>query len=377
MTKVGTATKGSASLPIYLNAGVPTACTASSIFSSLAASGNNISITVAGQNRTLTVPYATNAGTATKLGTATVGSTSKPIYLNAGTATALSATVGSATKPVYMNAGTITALSATIGASNQPVYLNAGAITAVSGVGIGYLSEGGPNKSGSLGPFDYIDGISASNKFEGLPGQYIKVELWNGSAWVDAGLTDAQKTSLVSYEGLTVSASQTNATSGNKIRVTITAAASVLYFACNKICINFSYNGATNSKVLIERAHVGSETTFETLGTYGVSGWSGWNSIYFGAMNFGGGTTQTSNWRMLRFTFTADAATSDSYKTNKIAVYNILAYGKTAWSYANVLNKWGRPYTYSPSTFLSTFIGGLRPNSNNAHDLGTSAYRWN
>lgn len=61
---------------------------------------------------------ATTATTATKLGTATVGSTSKPIYLNAGTATALSATVGSATVPVYMNAGTVTQCTASSVFSN-------------------------------------------------------------------------------------------------------------------------------------------------------------------------------------------------------------------------------------------------------------------
>lgn len=48
------------------------------------------------------------AGTASKLGTTTVGSTSKGIYLNAGVATPMSATVGAANRPVYMNAGTIT-----------------------------------------------------------------------------------------------------------------------------------------------------------------------------------------------------------------------------------------------------------------------------
>lgn len=53
----------------------------------------------------------------TKLGTATVGSAAKGIYLNAGTPTAMSATVGSATLPVYMNAGTITACSTTLGVS--------------------------------------------------------------------------------------------------------------------------------------------------------------------------------------------------------------------------------------------------------------------
>lgn len=48
------------------------------------------------------------AGTASKLGTTTVGSTSKGIYLNAGVAIPMSATVGAANRPVYMNAGTIT-----------------------------------------------------------------------------------------------------------------------------------------------------------------------------------------------------------------------------------------------------------------------------
>lgn len=52
-----------------------------------------------------------SATTATKLGSSTVGGAAKPIYLNAGTATACSSTVGSSAIPVYMNAGTITACS--------------------------------------------------------------------------------------------------------------------------------------------------------------------------------------------------------------------------------------------------------------------------
>ena len=60
---------------------------------------------------------ASTATTATKLGTATVGSGVKPIYLNAGVATASSSTVGSSTKPVYMNAGTITQCGDSLGVS--------------------------------------------------------------------------------------------------------------------------------------------------------------------------------------------------------------------------------------------------------------------
>ena len=83
VTKVGTSTVGSASKPIYLSGGTPTAssstigsasvpvflssgtitkCTASSIFSSLTTSDKSISITIAGQTRTLTAPYASSAG---------------------------------------------------------------------------------------------------------------------------------------------------------------------------------------------------------------------------------------------------------------------------------------------------------------------------
>lgn len=62
-------------------------------------------------------------GSVTKVGTTTVGSTAKGIYLNGGTATALSATVGAANRPVYMNAGTITAGTYTFGngSGNAPI----------------------------------------------------------------------------------------------------------------------------------------------------------------------------------------------------------------------------------------------------------------
>ena len=54
---------------------------------------------------------------ATKLGSATVGGAAKPIYLNAGTATACSSTVGSTIKPVYMNDGTISECTYTLNKS--------------------------------------------------------------------------------------------------------------------------------------------------------------------------------------------------------------------------------------------------------------------
>lgn len=58
-----------------------------------------------------------NASSATKLGSSTVGSSVKPIYLNNGAATASSSTVGSATRPVYLNNGAITQGTYTLGAA--------------------------------------------------------------------------------------------------------------------------------------------------------------------------------------------------------------------------------------------------------------------
>lgn len=75
---------------------------------------------------------ADHADVATKLGTTTVGSGVKPIYLNNGTATASASTVGSNTKPIYMTNGTLTASNADIGSSTKPMYMLDGVLTAAS-----------------------------------------------------------------------------------------------------------------------------------------------------------------------------------------------------------------------------------------------------
>ena len=68
-----------------------------------------------GTTSTITINNVANATTATKLGSSTVGSGVKAIYLNAGTATASNSTVGNRNTPVYLNNGTFTACSSSIG----------------------------------------------------------------------------------------------------------------------------------------------------------------------------------------------------------------------------------------------------------------------
>ena len=109
--RLGTQTIGSTAKPVYVNGGRLSALTS----------------TVGSTSK----PVYLNSGTITEL-SSTVGSISKPAYLSAGTITALSATKGSTSKPVYLNAGDITELSATVGGNNAPVYLNSGTITKCS-----------------------------------------------------------------------------------------------------------------------------------------------------------------------------------------------------------------------------------------------------
>lgn len=81
-------------------------------------SNSNATITITkndGTTSTITINNVANATTAKKLGSSTVGSGVKAIYLNAGTATASNSTVGNSNTPVYLNAGTITACGASIG----------------------------------------------------------------------------------------------------------------------------------------------------------------------------------------------------------------------------------------------------------------------
>lgn len=71
----------------------------------------NASHFLAGDGTWKTVSSVANATTASKLGTATVGSGVKPIYLNAGSPAASGSTVGSANRPIYMNGGTLSQCS--------------------------------------------------------------------------------------------------------------------------------------------------------------------------------------------------------------------------------------------------------------------------
>lgn len=299
----------------------------------------------------------------TKLGTATIGSTAKPIYLNAGTPTALSATVG---------------------ASNRPVYLNAGTITAAS-VSDAYLSWADTGISGGITPIDCAaSSVHSANRlaFVKPAGIVIEKSTNSGSTWVDYGATNAEKVGLVSGIGYTLHLGgvSNGMSTAYQLRITLNATNMGIYTRARKLLINVSTNGVGGLQVKVEKAMKGSETTFATVGTYGLSGWSGWNSIPLSG-SFGGSSTQTSNIAVYRFTFFCTSGTST---TTNASVSDLYLIGDTYWLYNSSMGRYGHLYSYNSSqeaTFpakvtATSFSGPLSGNATTATSLQTARTLW-
>lgn len=92
--------------------------------------------------------HAEEADVATKLGTSTVGSGTKPIYLIEGVATQSSSSIGNGQVPIYMESGEIKASTDTVGSATSPVYLNGGQLST-----IGFTIEKNVPSSAVFEPF--------------------------------------------------------------------------------------------------------------------------------------------------------------------------------------------------------------------------------
>lgn len=214
-----------------------------------------------------------------------------------------------------------------------------------------YLNWGGKDIAGSCGPMD----MAINNEFNAnrlaymTPGDIlIEYSTDGGSTWKDTGAAAASKTNLVTNtQSFCIgNKSSAAATVNDKLRITLTATSGKLYFSLKKLMINVSTNGAGSCKVTIEGAKIGADTTFVTLKSgVSLSGWSGWNVINQ-VLTFGGSSSQTSQYRKLRFTFSVGSvSTNASYKSN-LTVNAIRAYGENAWNTGGPLAASGHMYTH-------------------------------
>ena len=280
------------------------------------------------------------------------------------------------------NAATASKLgTSSVGSLNTPIYLNSGAATAISTIKESLLTYGADsNFNGYISPIDMaVSAIHSANRiaFGSPTGVTIEYSTNGGSSWLDYGASNTQKISLISGLGSTFyiggSDTSTTVTTSFMLRITLNAVNLGTYTRPRKALINISTQGASNCQVKIESATLGSPTSFTTYATYPISGWSGWNSIPLGFKStFGGGSHQTSNNAVFRFTFSI--GTLNSSYSNRLSVSDIAIFGDTYWRCPSTLAITGKMYTYDASknvTFpakvtATTFVGALSGNATTA-----------
>lgn len=111
VTKVGTDTVGSIYKHIYLKDGIPTASNAS-----------------VGNGATL---LRMQAGT-WKVSNESAGSPIKPVWLSGGQIEEFSNTIGGTTQPIFMSSGSLKACNGSVGSTKRPVYMSTGKIIPLS-----------------------------------------------------------------------------------------------------------------------------------------------------------------------------------------------------------------------------------------------------
>ena len=117
----------------------------------------------------------------------------------------------------------------TVGSSTMPVYLNAGTITQISSFKEAYLSWGGKNFSAGYGPIDaaMVSELGACRTmFTKAAGITIEYSTDGGVTWLTYEATEEEKVGLFSSgKGFTIGhATVATASENNMLRVTLNSA---------------------------------------------------------------------------------------------------------------------------------------------------------
>lgn len=261
---------------------------------------------------------------------------------------------------------------------------DSGYITNSSAIYESRLNWGNSNIAGNVSPVDAgcIDEFG-HNKLAFLPAECINAaySVDGGATWIDYGLSNEQKVSLVTNGsvGVTIGKNETKTASNiaqHKSRIRIaaqnTSGVQRIYTASKKWLINVSTNGASGTTITmryrtIANAMSGTET-WVNVGTYTVSGWSGWNSIPW-INNFGGSTTsQTGQPGEVEFVLSATGLSSSN---GTACMSDIRLIGATNWKPASELAKNGHVYSFDVNQNV-TFPAIVNASSFNGYTIASN-----
>ena len=267
-------------------------------------------------------------------------------------------------------------------------------------------------KAGTKTSLPLVDTLKG-NKLALLPADQIIIEKTTdgGTTWVDAGISDTDKRTLFvgNTTGTSIPMPLLNGNVDTKcgIRITFTpmkydvpegTAETGKYAYWNSTYVKsperygtlqsfyiWLSSGAHGFSCKCERAPGNNPNNWYTVfdrdsqGNY-LTGWSGGNYIAFNDTIFGGGTTQITqswNWRLTFFLrgTEANGAFNQNYLTQRTSINRISGYGANLWGVPNNLAGIGHLYTWDINE-TAIFPGGIIPDTNNVHNLGSSSYKW-
>lgn len=240
-----------------------------------------------------------------------------------------------------------------------------------------FLSWGGKAIKGGVSPLDAaMSSIHSANRFAFAKPAGIIIEYSNdaGATWNDYTTTDAQKVRLVSGIGSSYIIGGPDKATGthtvnDQVRISLIAKNMGVYTSLQKILLNINTNYATGCKVKVEHSTYGAQTTFVEDGNYDIQGWSGWNSIPIGA-SFG--STTSTNWYMIRLTFSVTGVNSDTTKNSALTITDIAGHGPTYWGFPSSMAKTGHLYTYDENQ-AAIFAGSITVKNTSMYINGETA----
>jgi len=204
-----------------------------------------------------------------------------------------------------------------------------------------------------------------------LPASQIIIEksIDGGVTWEDAGISDTNKAKLFSGQrpSITIPLKDGMKNTDCMLRITITGmkynvppgtveTAKYNYWNSSYVIARERYflaedawlwvsSHADRIYCKVERATGANPNNWTTVREAFLAGWAGGNYIKLGGANFGGGTSQTSNYWNWRFTFRTattsndfdNAKLSQTYITQAQTIYHIKISGKDVWASSNSL----------------------------------------
>lgn len=308
----------------------------------------------------------------------TSGGTANQVLISGGTG------APTWTNQSNLSVGTASKLgSSTVGSNQRPIYINNGTPT-VSNPGEAFLTWGGQNFSGSYGPIDaaMVSELGACRTmFAKAAGIVVEYSTNGGSTWQDYAAGDSTNVALFS-SGATFRLGKNDTagggTSEKMLRIILRTGAAGVYTSLNKFVIFISTGGSTGCYCTIrcrtqQNYEDGVDSWIVMADNVTISGYSGYNVINI-ASTTTYGNTKSSQYGEWQFIFGCTGFNSSS--TGKgLEVNKIFGFGGVGWTTPSTMAKTGHLYSFDSSQ-NAIFPAIVRPASNNSATLGASSYRW-